>query len=64
MFYTYNKLIDITTSVFSEKQLVAPILGTSGYRKMTAFFMPRIGLANDRRSRAKAPHGEDKITTQ
>ena len=28
MFYKYIKLIGITTSVFSEKQLVVPILGT------------------------------------
>ena len=52
-----GEMVDALVSGASVERRVgsSPILGTSGYRKMTAFFMPRIGLANDRRSRAKAP---------
>ena len=43
-----GEMVDALVSGASVERRVgsSPILGTSGYRKMTAFFMPRIGLAN------------------
>ena len=47
-----GEMVDALVSGASVERRVgsSPILGTSGYRKMTAFFMPRIGLANRWRS--------------